>query len=680
MYFKLAMKNVKKSFKDFLIYFLTLAFSVCLFYTFNSFQAQQAVLEMNQMQMELIEMLGELMTLLSVFVAFVLAFLILYANNFLIKRRKKELGLYTLLGMPKGKISKILVYETFLIGFISLIIGMVLGTLLSQFLTIVNANLFDVPLHYTFVFSMPSFVITLCAFGGIFLITMLFNTVVLNRYKLIDLLTADRKNDELTIKKVGVSLLIFLTSLIFLGGAYYTSMHLGFEAFLYIVPICIAGIIGTILFFLSLAGFMLTVVKANKRIYLKNLNAFVLRQINSNINTNFISMSIVCIMLLLSIGALSTGLSLNQTINKTIAISSPYDYTMMVEFQKTYTRDGSITTPSNADDLIKQIDVDSSHIKSSNYAYTYLADIGYEHPAFIDNVDKTYKEQLRYYSDAPIQVTPLSTFNKELRVRGLEPITLNNKQVYLYSNTEMVRDAIEDILAAKPTIPLYGHELQVSNDDYEGIIIGTSNYVNMNVVALVVDDSLIPNNAPKLGFYWNVNVNDSITDNAFSDIVATQINSINEALPENTFIQPTGTNCTKSYVYENSKGLSVVMTYIGIYLGSVFLIASAVILALQQLSLASDNKKRYRILHQIGVEKRMMNRSILLQIAIYFILPLALAIAHSYVGIHVVNQMVINFGKSDIMLSSIITAGIIIVVYGSYFLVTYFGYKNIIKD
>lgn len=91
MYFRLALRNVRKSYKDFLIYFLTLAFSVCLFYMFNSFQEQQAVMEVNQSQMEMIKILVYTMKYLSIFIAIVLAFLILYANNFLIRRRKKNL-------------------------------------------------------------------------------------------------------------------------------------------------------------------------------------------------------------------------------------------------------------------------------------------------------------------------------------------------------------------------------------------------------------------------------------------------------------------------------------------------------------------------------------------------------------------------------------------------------------
>ena len=221
MYFKLALRNVKKSFKDFLVYFLTLTFSVCLFYTFNSFQSQQAVMKLNESQLMIVDQLTLLMRLVSIFVAVVLAFLILYANNFLIRRRKKELGLYTMLECQEGKISRVLVYETLTIGIISLLSGMVLGLIVSQVLTAVTANLFAVPLDYHFVFSPSATIMTVFSFSMIFFITMIFNTMVLNRYKLIDLLNADRRNDELKIKKVWMSLLLFLISIACLGWAYH---------------------------------------------------------------------------------------------------------------------------------------------------------------------------------------------------------------------------------------------------------------------------------------------------------------------------------------------------------------------------------------------------------------------------------------------------------------------------
>ena len=679
MYYKLALRNVKKSFKDYLIYFLTLTFSVCLFYTFNSFQSQQAVMQMNESQNMMVDQLSILMNFLSVFVAIVLAFLILYANNFLIRRRKKELAIYTLLGMPRRKISKILVYETLTIGLISLISGMILGLIISQILTAVTANMFSVPLDYHFVFSTTGTIMTLIAFSLIFIITMLFNTIVLNRYKLIDLMNADKKNDELKIKKLWISIIIFILSLICLGWAYYTALHNGVEAFGILGPIILAGSIGTLLFFLSLAGFLLIIVKSNKRIYFKNLNCFILRQINSNINSNFISMSIVCIMLLLSIGALSTGLSLNNTINSTIKNSTPYDFSVIAEYG--YYPNGSLRNKEDnlLQDAIKTLNLNEDYIKSQSFITTYYADIQLNDSSLLANVtDQNTRSLLELNSNTNITIIPLSSYNKVLKKQDYEPLSLNSNEVYLYTDAEMISKGVKQILKAKPEITLYDHKVKVSNDSYENITVGTSSSINNYILAMVVPDKFIPENADKHEIIWNVDTTNSISDLEFANYFMDTMSEESDNGEVEEF--PSFYYTTKQDIYDVNKGMSVILTYIGIYLGTVFMIASAVILALQQLSQANDNKKRYMILNKLGTEPKMINHSILLQIAIYFIMPLALAIVHSIVGIQMVNTLVVSFGRSDIMMSSLITAGIIMIIYGSYFLITYLGYKNIIQS
>lgn len=144
MFSKIAINNVKRSFKDYFIYFITLTFAVCIFYSFNSIEAQNSMLEMGKSTTAFMSTLNTLIAGASVFVAFILGGLIAYANNFLIKKRKRELGIYMTLGMSKGKISRILIIETILIGLISLIIGIVLGIIVSQGLSILTAKLLAV--------------------------------------------------------------------------------------------------------------------------------------------------------------------------------------------------------------------------------------------------------------------------------------------------------------------------------------------------------------------------------------------------------------------------------------------------------------------------------------------------------------------------------------------------------
>ncbi len=670
MYFKLAMQNVKKSFKDYMIYFLTLAFSICLFYSFNSFQAQQAVMDLSKSQADIIDSVMMIMQILSVFVAVVLGFLVIYANNFLIKRRKKELGLYTLLGMPKSRISRILVYETFIVGLLSLAVGLLSGFFVSQLLTVITANLFEVNLHYAFIFSFDAMLLTVIAFALIFLVIMIFNTLILNRYKLIDLIHADQKHEMLKIKNIYISIILFVLSVLILGYTYHYALTQGINALNHLEIIAPLGILGTILFFMSLAGFLLRFVQSSKSLYYRKLNMFVLRQINASVNSNFLSMSIVCIMLLFSIGALATGSNLNRTINNTLLNATPYDYTLTsVINDETQLADFS--------NMTKLLQLNPEDIKSESFVHEYQSDIKLK--TYQKQIEALLGEANESFYEQSLEVISLSEFNELRRQYELEPIALSDEECYVFTSVEMLKELIDEIITQEQELKLYGKLLKIQNTDYEMINLGTSANTGTAALAVVVNDDAIPKDTPLNSVYWNVTLSERADSSNFKDYMDEKITAFNDTAYANQ--QPllnSYSSVTAEYVKENSKGLSVIMTYIGLYLGLIFLMASAVILALQQLSQASDNKQRYLILNKLGAEKRMVNQSIFFQLSIYFFMPLLLAIVHSIVGIQVVNSIVVAFGRSDLFMASLITGGIILLIYGAYFLITYAGYKNIL--
>lgn len=670
MYFKLAMQNVKKSFKDYMIYFLTLAFSICLFYSFNSFQAQQAVMDLSKGQADIIDSVMMIMQILSVFVAVVLGFLVIYANNFLIKRRKKELGLYTLLGMPKSRISRILVYETFIVGLLSLAVGLLSGFFVSQLLTVITANLFEVNLHYAFIFSFDAMLLTVIAFALIFLVIMIFNTLILNRYKLIDLIHADQKHEMLKIKNIYISIILFVLSVLILGYTYHYALTQGINALNHLEIIAPLGILGTILFFMSLAGFLLRFVQSSKSLYYRKLNMFVLRQINASVNSNFLSMSIVCIMLLFSIGALATGSNLNRTINNTLLNATPYDYTLTsVINDETQLADFS--------NMTKLLQLNPEDIKSESFVHEYQSDIKLK--TYQKQIEALLGEANESFYEQSLEVISLSEFNELRRQYELEPIALSDEECYVFTSVEMLKELIDEIITQEQELKLYGKLLKIQNTDYEMINLGTSANTGTAALAVVVNDDAIPKDTPLNSVYWNVTLSERADISNFKDYMDEKITAFNDtAYANQQSLLNSYSSVTAEYVKENSKGLSVIMTYIGLYLGLIFLMASAVILALQQLSQASDNKQRYLILNKLGAEKRMVNQSIFFQLSIYFFMPLLLAIVHSIVGIQVVNSIVVAFGRSDLFMASLITGGIILLIYGAYFLITYAGYKNIL--
>ncbi|MDR2771122.1 MAG: FtsX-like permease family protein, partial [Clostridiales Family XIII bacterium] len=332
MSIKLALRNVKKSLRDYLIYFLTLSLGVCIFYAFNSIESQQAVMEMTSGQMAALRLLGRIMNTFSVFVSVILAFLILYANGFLIKRRKKEFGLYMILGMEKWMTARILLFETLFVGVISLFAGLLLGVFLSQGMALATARLLGAGIgSFRFIFSFSALAKTAGYFGLAFAFALLFNIGMVRRQKLIDLLFAAKKNESFKAPRSARSVLLFLLSLCCLGFAYKLAMSNGLIASQAMLTACIAlGVAGTFLFFFSLSGFFLKLVQQSKGLYLKNLNMFVLRQISSKINTTYVTMTLVCLMLFISICTLSSGMGLAEALAVELRGTTPFDASFSV--------------------------------------------------------------------------------------------------------------------------------------------------------------------------------------------------------------------------------------------------------------------------------------------------------------------------------------------------------------
>lgn len=318
--FTLAFRNVRKSYKDYGVYFLTIIVGVAIFYIFNSLDSSSAMLKLSEQQAASLLGVNIIMSTLSVFISAILAFLILYANAFLIRRRKKELGIYMTLGMRKSRISRILICETMFVGLISLIVGLVLGILLSQALALLTAKLFEVSVTgFAFVFSAKATLKSIIYFGVAFVLVMLFNTVNISRYKLLDLIYADRKASVFCTPRFSISVALFIVSLVLISAGYAVILRSGILNSGKSLSVSIVlGVAGTFLFFYSFAGFLLKVVQKKQKVYFKGLNLFTIGQLNSRMNTAHISMSFVCLMMFVAISAISVGSSI------VVSISSHY--------------------------------------------------------------------------------------------------------------------------------------------------------------------------------------------------------------------------------------------------------------------------------------------------------------------------------------------------------------------
>lgn len=653
MYFKLAFRNIRKSYRDYLIYFITLTFSVSLFFAFNSFQAQQAVLDLNSNQLLQANGISNIMAIFSIFVAVVLGFLIIYANQFLIKQRRKEFGIYMLLGMPKRKISWILVLETLLIGIASLVSGIVLGTLLSQGLAVLVANLFEAKINYHFIFSFSALIFTMISFCIIFIVVMIFNTISLSRFKLLNLLTDAKKPDHISNKYSYIYIMTFILSIVCLSISYRSMLGDLETTVNNLTQSIILGSIGTLLFFVSLSGFFLKVIQFSKKIYYRKLNSFVLREVNASVRSNFISMSIICIMLLLSIGSLSTGFLFLDISNERIKDLTPYD--VSYTWESGYDSKEPIMTYPN--DFIKAYNIDMSQVE--NFQQTPL------YSPFVTHADGG--GLIDSYGKLLIKESDYQAIQKK---RGEKPLHLKKGETGLLSIGLSSNQKAKEMATKVKQIVLYDRNFDIVHVPNSTQTLETT--VNtQEELYFVVADNLIPDDQPAQRIFYNFDLKDKTNITKFAEDISKE--NLKHEGPGIYYLT------TSLDVKKEFSTISVTTIYIGLYLGIIFLIASTMMLALQQLSKAINNKGRYEIVTKIGASANMINSSIRLQLAIYFLIPLMLAIIHSIVGITWINNILMSLKDINVFVPLLVTGSIFLLIYGIYFFITYLGYKRIIK-
>lgn len=280
---------------------MTLTVSVYLLYTFNSLDGWSSRLDLQQAQLDLFGQTAKILQYFSVFTIVIFAFLILYANRYLIRRRKQEFGIYRTLGMSNAQVARVLIYETMIAGASSLAVGLLAGIVLSPLFGLMTSVIFSAPYHFSIVVFPYAIAVTLVCFAAIFLIVMVCNVRMLRRQRDIDLIQGSKKKEHLRVQGKFASAVFFVLAIILLSVVYYVSVR-SMEMFVvYLFPLGVAACLGTLFFFRFVAGTILSLARANKRFYYKKLHLFVLRQIDDKINSNYRAVSAVCVLLTISI-------------------------------------------------------------------------------------------------------------------------------------------------------------------------------------------------------------------------------------------------------------------------------------------------------------------------------------------------------------------------------------------
>ena len=684
---KLSFRNIKKSFKDYAIYFFTLILGVAIFYVFNSIESQTVLLDVTNSTHEVIDLMTNMLSGASVFVAFILGFLIIYASRFLIKRRNKEFGIYMLLGMSKRKISMILFFETILIGIISLAVGLGLGVLLSQLMSMLVANMFEADMtKYEFIFSSQACIKTIIYFGIMYVIVMLFNTVNIGKCKLIDLIQTNKKSEKVKMKNPMLCTIVFIISAIALGYAYYMvtgGINETIKPPEDIFKPIVIGAVSTFFIFWSLSGLILKIVTSMKNLYVKGLNTFTFRQLSSKINTTVFSMTIISLMLFVTICVLSSALSLKNSMTANLDELAPADIQLTISvkdddwldqgYNEQQIENSKLGVRKNLEAL--NLDIDNYLKESVEYNIYRTKDLTFDDTLgdSMEEVQRNYLTSMIPYSVSEMIMT-ISDYNNVAKIYNNEEYTLNDDEYMIIADYDSMIQIRNIALKNNEEINVFGHTLKPKyNECKDGFVDMSSNHINSGII--VVPDSVVDN---------NFKAYNSIIGNYKTESIDEQRNI--ENMIKNLIKNPLSeqynlpTVNSRLDISEASIGLGALVTFLGLYLGIVFLIASVAILALKELTESTDNKERYNMLRKLGADEKMINKSLFRQIAIFFMFPLLVAIIHSIFGIAFCSYVISTFGNEKLLPSIIMTAIFIVVIYGGYFLITYLCSKNIIKE
>lgn len=713
---KLAWGNVRRAGRDYIVYLLTLTLGVTVFYAFNTISMQVDIAGIDEEG--LAQVMGSMLGYLTYFLAGVMAFLMVYANNFIMKRRKKEFGLYQVLGMGRGRVATIMALETVIVSVVAFVAGIVLGVGLSQLMTFFTASLFKTQIaNFHFFFSVHAFNLTLACMLVMFVLTLLLNLRAVRRTKLIELMGAERRNESIKTRNPWIAIAIFAVGVVLVGVAYYRLLRDGFpltatdsklqEAMNQFGITTAMVTVGTFALFWGLSGMLIKLLQSLRGVYWRGLNMFIVRQLAAKVNTVCFSMGVIAMLLFLAITSVTCGMSIANVMNENLERYTPADMSQTYVYYTPDTLDyyKEYVNPSEADRMVladttvdlypawhgkgksadnndetgKKVniaDVAGEHVQIDSYlSYPF----GGSSPSVsAGEMCKTMGEKLpkAFGGSKPdaigLFVTPASQYNKLRQMMGEEPVSIGRDQYLLTCDMggELV-DLYTKYMAGGHALTLGGHTLKPATDksDEDTAAIANSAMGSNPGTVVVADELLSQLNLQPYSSSLLVNYKQGMdTTEADESIEYTVLDKL---LVDGKEPGSWGIFITRSEMYTQAAQMNGLISYLAIYIGFVLVVACAAILSIQQLSNVADGSRSYRVLAQIGCDDRQIRHSVMAQQAVFFLFPLAVGLAHSLVALKVIIELVSIFGNMSIGGTVGLTCAIFLAAYGGYFLVTY---------
>lgn len=662
---KLSVRNAKRQAKDYIIYFITVIISVALMFSFNSIAVSEDISELSTYMKDF----GKAILGISVIIIFVMAWLINYTMKFMLEKRSKEFGTYQILGIEKKDISNMFTLENILIGSLAFVLGVGAGLFLNQFLTSIIMNLFNQPYQIQIVFDIKAVGLTALYFFGIFVLVLLNCRRKIKKTKVYNLLYADKKNENNVIKKSKGNIIVFITSLVLLLLAYFIndressnmSNMTGRNIFIALVML----IIGIYLFYISISSFIVKRYLQNKSRKYKKSNMFLYRNLTSKINTMSITMGTIALMFTFILVGGNVALLMNNMLNNEIEMGYPFEITMS--------------------SLDKDFSIYKDYInKNAKVKEMYEYDLYDVHNTNIRRALDGSAFESRYYYDTD-SVMLLKDYNKLRQMLGYEQVSLGENEAIIHS-MKTAEEKFEKYIEKNNSIEICNKKLTIKQVNGESISQISFNGYTYCIVVPDYMEQLLLNEQIETRKDGDLIYNHKLA--VTTEEITTQdfARGLEELIPREEFTitseyggERYEQSIERGLAYFHTKGerlseaksFYAIISFLAFYVALIFVMATATLLAIQQLSDSEKYKYRYELLKKLGMDELEINRTIFKQLFFYFAIPMLLPFILSIPIILSISKIfTIAVTIEEIIRNIGIIYGMFILVYGIYFIAT----------
>lgn len=618
MYPRLILRNVFRNLQTYTIYFLSLALIYSLLYAFNALPSHPVMQSLSGAKEMLTTVMSQYMGLLSYLILGAIAFLIVYSTNFVLGRRKKELGLYATLGMKKHQIIGTLFFETMLVNIFALLLGFTFGLVLLVLLAHIASEFFMANYFGNLFFLDPK---SISLLGYSYLVTSLIVGVMevstFRKKQIISLIQENGVKKSRLIKENSVlQLLIFIiSSIVIISASLYFSdyHHLSILKNWGVLLVSVL-VVFVILFYNTLSHFLLRVVKRVSCLYYNKLNSFKIRQFSKQADSNSVTLAVLSLTLTLALSLLVFGGSSYTTMNHELNRYSPFDLQINLyrgsEFH--YGNEG-------VKDRLKADGFDFDVIKDEYVYSTYTSELTYK-----DIIDTSQLwEHDKGLRDSKVRILGISTYNHLRQLQGQKAITLADDGYLVNANYKGTIKQIHEFLTQKKDLVIGGYSLKLSSSKPLDTVYFLSSVGLNDSGTLVVPDKVVQGLNEDFTTYvvnYKENVDKRKIETFLKDWVENHYFTVDGA-EVSDFTYQTKVRLSEIYI-----GFMGVIVLVLIFISVVFIIISLSILSLQISTSALDSINDYRILYLLGNKKKQNKKILIHQIISYFFVPLLLAV------------------------------------------------------